>query len=109
MRTALTIGYEHGSGKAVLVRDSATPFSDQRAGLKALQSATHPMFQRIEVWSSDRGLVKRKEFERGEIAAPEPPAPTQEQPEVAQPEPLATFRGSKPKKRNFAQTDSSTT
>lgn len=64
MRTAVTIGYEHGSGKAHLITGPEVSVADQRAAIKSLgDKKTHRLFSAVEVWESS-GISKWRSFDK---------------------------------------------
>lgn len=65
MRTALTIAHLHKGKKAILVSDESVPIQTQRDSFKAIVAdSTHPEFKRVEIWESDGGRVRYKNFEK---------------------------------------------
>lgn len=63
MRTAITIGYPHGDGKAVMACGPEVKANEHADRLRELgKSPTHPHFARIEVWESDGGLQMERKF-----------------------------------------------
>lgn len=69
MRTAITIGYRHGSTKPEVLALPDVPIGEQFEGLANIApDRTHNKWRRVEVWSSDEGLVRYREY------TPEPKA-----------------------------------
>ena len=79
MRTAITIGVHHGGEITELLEGVSTPIEEQRARFKlARASETHPQFERIELWESDRGRAVHHRFrepKQTEPTSPPPPPP----------------------------------
>jgi hypothetical protein len=80
MRTAMTIGYEHGSSKPVVISGPEVSIHDQKKAVKTDNSPTHPRFHTIEVY--ELKAIKSRSYEPlGAEPAPEPIAPPPAPPE----------------------------
>lgn len=64
MRTAITIGIEHGGKKASLMFGPEVGIDDQYSEFKKLpeESQVHEKFERVEVWESDSGCCRYRGF-----------------------------------------------
>ena len=63
MRTAITIGVEHKTGKTSLIYGPELPEVDQVKEIKKLpQRSSHDKFSRIEIWESSAGVIKSLKF-----------------------------------------------
>lgn len=96
MRTAITLGYEHGSGRAVLVSGPDIPITQQRETLKAIAGKAHALFSQIEVWDSS-GLTKWRRFEHPDAKPAPAVAP------VESPTKTVALKGVKPAKSKADQ------
>lgn len=63
MRTAITVGIEHGSGKASVIHGSEIGLMDQIREFKKLPArSSHDKFSRVEIWDSSSGIIKSLKF-----------------------------------------------
>lgn len=82
MRTAITVGWRHGQKSGPdIVSGPTVPIQRQLADFKRMRgSRTHPVFAKVDVWTSSGGITKSSKFDhpskKPEITAPAatPPA-----------------------------------
>jgi len=102
MRRAITIGIRHGKDLPEIMTGPDMPLKEHTAGFKKLrETRSHPDFQRVEIWHSDSGLVRKARFltPDGAVAAEAKEAAEKAQTAAAQPKP----KPAKPKKEKPAK------
>ena len=64
MRTAITIGVLHGSGKTELIHGENIPLREQLASFKkSALYETDEKYSELKIFTSDEGIVKRSKFQ----------------------------------------------
>ncbi len=84
MRRAVTIGYHHDGGEPSVITGPHVPLPQQREDMRKVKTETeHPTFQRIELWTSDGGMISKKQFAKASPKkAGESPKPKDSTPEA---------------------------
>jgi hypothetical protein len=63
MRTAITLGYKHGSDKAEMLVGPDVPNNEHVIRFKKLPPGRmHPKFEVVEIWGSDGGITHSRKF-----------------------------------------------
>jgi len=75
MRYAITTGIRHGHQAPVVITGPEVPLNEQReAFLKMRGETEHPNFHKVELWTSDAGIIRKARFSKPVAKTKEKPA-----------------------------------
>lgn len=75
-RSAITVGHPHGGGTPTVITGPHVPLPEQRQAMRDRKAKREdPDFARVELWTSDGGVITKKRFDKPAKKAEAPKAP----------------------------------
>ncbi|MDR3406373.1 MAG: hypothetical protein P4L99_28065 [Chthoniobacter sp.] len=72
-RRAITVGYPHQGETPVVITGPEVPYPLHRQAMRDHKArGEHPEFQRVELWTSDAGVITKKKLAKPDAKAPAP-------------------------------------